>query len=432
MNFLPAQKSLWEATAVAAPDAPPLRGPRDADVVVVGGGYAGLSCALHLAERGVAVTVLEAAHVGAGASGRNGGQVLFGGKQSRSELVARYGEATGHRLHAFGAGAADATFAIIKRLGLQCDAVQAGSIYAADSPAGLAETCSKHQALMAMGVDARALDRDQLREATGSHAYLGGYFNPRGGSVQPLSLVRELARATLGAGAQVHEGSPALSIARDGADWRVHTAHGSVRARRVLLATNGRPGGLWSRLNQAVLPVWSFQVATDPLPPSAGVLAGGAVVSDTRRVLRYFRRDREGRLVLGGKGTIRAPRGPQSFALQRKTLARLYPQLADQALSFYWGGQVSVTLDRLPRLFVLDEGVLATVACNGKGVAWNVALGPVLADAMSGAPLGSLPLPPARPLQAIPLHSLKQIYTAVGGTWLRLCDSLDRSRPHFS
>jgi glycine/D-amino acid oxidase-like deaminating enzyme len=432
MSSVPTQISLWDATAVAAPRTEPLIGSFDADVVVVGAGFAGLSCAVHLAERGTAVRVLEAAQIGAGASGRNGGQVLFGGKQSRGELLARYGEAAGLRLHQFGTRAADATFELIHRLGLQCDASQAGSIYAADSQAGLVETRTKHAALLAMGIEAEALDREQIRAATGSSAYLGGYFNPRGGSVQPLSLVRELARAAMQAGAQVHENTPALSVAREGSGWVVTTPQGRVRARRVLFATNGRPGALWPQLNRAVLPVWSFQVATGPLPPSEGVLPGGPVVSDTRRVLRYFRRDREGRLVLGGKGTISAPHGPRSFDLQRRTLARLYPQLADQPLRFYWGGQVSVTLDRLPRLFVMGEGALATVACNGKGVAWNVALGTVLADAMQGIPPDSLPLPPAQPLQTIPLHALKQVYTAAGSAWLRLRDSLERSRPDFS
>lgn len=416
---------------MAAPPTPELRGGGDADVVVVGGGFTGLSCALHLAERGVAVTVLEAAHAGAGASGRSGGQVLMGGRHSRGELVAMYGQAAGERLHAFGAGAPDATFGLIRRLGLQCDAAQDGSIYAADSLAGLAEAQAKHKALRAQGIAAVALDRDQIRAATGSPAYLGGYFNPLGGSVQPLSLARELARAAMAAGAGVHGQSPATGIVRDGADWRVTTPRGHVRARRVLLATNGRPGAAWPALNHAVLPVWSFQVATDPLPASAGVLPGNPVVSDTRRLLRYFRRDRDGRLVMGGKGTIAAPRGLQSFELQRLTLARLYPQLKDAPLSHWWGGQVSVTLDREPRLFTLGDGLLASVACNGKGVAWNVALGSVLADAMTGAALDSLALPPARALQTIPFHSLKQVYTAAGSAWLRMRDRLERGT-HFS
>lgn len=424
--------SLWEATAVPATPYPALRGPAETEVAIVGAGFAGLSTALHLAERGHAVAVLEAAQVGAGASGRCGGQVLFGGKQSGGELRALFGEAAGQRLLEFGTGAADATFALIRRLGLQCDATQGGSIYAADSEAGLAETRAKQKNLQALGIDARWLDREALHRATGSPAYLGGYFNPRGGSVQPLSLVRELARAAQAAGAEVHEESAVLSIDREGAGWRLRTAQGHLRARRVLLATNGRSGGLWPALDRTVLPVWSFQVATDPLPASAGVLPGGPVVSDTRRVLRYFRTDRDGRLVLGGKGTVRAPRGLASFELQRQALARLYPQLADAPIRHAWGGQVSVTLNRLPRLFVLGEGLLASVACNGKGVAWNVALGPVLADALCGAPLDSLALPPARPVQPIPLHALQQVYTAVGGAWLRLCDGLDRTRPRLS
>lgn len=425
----PTQRSLWEATALPARPYPMLAGPLETEVLVVGAGFAGLSCALHLAERGVAVTVLEAGTVGCGASGRNGGQLLAGGRHTRGELVSLYGEAAGQRLHDFGAGAPDAALALIRRLGLQCDAVQAGSIYAADNPAGLAETQAKLKALQAHGVDARWLDRAQILEATGSRAYLGGYFNPQGGSVQPLSLVRELARAASAAGAHLHEQSAALAIERTGSGWQVRTAHGRVAARRVLLATNGRPGALWPALEQAVLPVWSFQVATDPLPASAGVLPGGVTVSDTRRIVRYFRRDAAGRLVVGGKGTIGAPRGPRSFEVQRRALARLYPQLADAPVRYWWGGQVTITLNRLSRFFTLDDNLFATVACNGKGVAWNVALGPVLADAMMGVPLESLALPPARPLQTIPFHFFKQAYTAAGGAWLRLRDGLDRAGP---
>lgn len=398
----------------------------------MGGGYAGLSTALHLAERGTSVALLEAAAVGQGASGRNGGQVLYGGKHSRRELGQRFGEAAGERLFRFGTDAPDAVFSLIRRLGLRCDALQAGSIYAADSQAGLEETRAKHKVLVADGVAAGWLDRDAMAEATGSHAYLGGYFNPLGGSVQPLALVRELARAADEAGARIYEQSAAQALRRSGHEWSVETASGEVRARRVLIATQGRPGRLFPALERSVLPVWSFQVATDPLPRAPGLLSNGTVVSDTRRVLRYFRCDREGRLVMGGKGTLRAPTGPRSFELQRKALAHLYPELADAPVRWWWGGEVSVTLDRLPRLFTLGDGVLATVACNGKGVAWNVALGPVLADALGGAPLDTLPLPPATALQTIPFHFLRQAYAAVGGSWLRMLDGIDLARPSLS
>lgn len=423
--------SLWQATAVPAPALlPPLQGGAETQVAIVGAGFAGLSTALHLAERGVAVTVLEAGALGDGASGRCGGHLLYGGRLAEAELLRHCGEAAGRRLHAFGAGAADAAFALIERLGLRCDAVRLGSIYAADSEAGLAEARHKFKALQAAGVPARWLDRDAVAQAIGSTVYLGGYLNPQAGGVQPLSLVRELARAAEAAGARIHLGTPALALAPQGQGWRLRTPGGRLDARRVLLATNGQGSPIWPALRRTVLPVWSYQAATPPLPAAAGVLPGRPVVSDTRRLLNYFRRDAAGRLVMGGKGPLMGPRGPASYGWQRQTVARLFPALADAPLEFCWGGRVSVTLHRRPRLFALDDrhGVLASVACNGKGVAWNLALGPVLADALSGMPIDALPLPPPEPARAIPLHALRPLYAAAGTAWLRWLDRRDERR----
>ena len=238
-----AQRCLWEATAVPGPQLKALEGPEDAQVVVVGAGIAGLGTALQLAQRGVRCVVLEAATVGAGASGRCGGQVLYGARQTRLELQAQFGAQAGARVHALGAAAAERAFALIRSQGLRCDASQAGSIYAADSAAGLAEVRAKFSALRAAGVDAQFLERQALSQRLGSDAYCGAYFNPLAGSVQPLSLVRELARVALAAGASIYERSSVLSIARHGADWCVRTERGQVVARRVLLATNGRAAG---------------------------------------------------------------------------------------------------------------------------------------------------------------------------------------------
>lgn len=410
---------------MAAPRLPALSGNLDAEVTIVGGGYAGLSTALTLAERGVATVLLEAAEPGAGASGRNGGQVIPGLRHFVEDLTAVYGDDLGTRLHAWGAGTADATFALVRRLGLDCDATQAGWINAAKGTVEGALVRRRAEAWMRRDAPVRLLDGAELADLTGSTAYDEGLIDARGGSVQPLSLARELARAAQATGARLYARSPATGIARDGSGWAVTTPAGRVRSRRVLLATSAMAGTLWPRLAEAYLPVWSFQVATDPLPVDRGVLRGGAVVSDMRRVLRYFRRDRDGRLMVGGKGTIAAPRGPGSFGEVRRTLARLYPGRSPDPTPYYWGGQVAVTLDRLPRLVTLDDGVLATLACNGKGVAWNVALGAVLADALTGADPRSLPLPPARALDPIPFHALKQVYAAAGSAWLRLQDALD-------
>ncbi|MBX9907501.1 MAG: FAD-binding oxidoreductase [Beijerinckiaceae bacterium] len=423
---MPAQRCLWTETAIAGPALPSLAGPCEAEVAIVGAGFAGLSTALALAERGVAVVVLEAGAIGEGASGRNGGQVIAGLRHFPDELVEAYGRERGRRLYDFGAGTADAAFALIARHDLRCDATREGWINVTDTQAGLELVARRVDAWQANGVAARQLRRAELRDLTGTDAYLGGWIDPRGGGVQPLSLVRELARAAQAAGSVIHVGSRAEALTRRGRDWRIATARGHVTARRVLIATNALAGPLSPPLARSFLPVWSYQIATDPLPASAGVMSTGAVVSDSRRVLRYFRRDSAGRLIVGGKGTPTGPKGPGSFNLQKLTLARLYPQLGEIKPTYYWGGQVSLTLDRLPRLFVLEDGVLATLGCNGKGVAWNLALGSVLAEALTGAELDTLPLPPARPPSPIPFHGLKRVYAAAGSAWLRFRDTIER------
>jgi glycine/D-amino acid oxidase-like deaminating enzyme len=220
-----------------------------------------------------------------------------------------------------------------------------------------------------------------------------------------------------------------LTIRPHGAGWRVATASGSVQARRVLLAANAMSGALWPGLAQASLAVWSFQTATDPLPEGTPVLPANPVVSDTRRVLRSWRRDAAGRLVVGGKGTIRAPRGPQAFGVAQRIRARLYPELPNAPPAYWWGGRVGITLERLQRLFGLARGVFAVVQDNGKGVAWCTANGEALADLLSGADPRGLPLPPVTQLRPIPLHPLRTVYAAAGSLWLRARDALERAGP---
>ncbi len=420
----PLTASLWGATARPAPETPRLKEAVEADVVIVGGGFSGLSTAISLAERGRTVRVLEAVEPGWGASGRNGGQVIPGARHLPDELVEAYGRERGERLHRWGAKTADNAFALIERLGLDCEPVRTGWIQAADTETALDEGRKRVAGLRQAGAPARMLDRAQFHELVGSDVYIGGWIHEGGGAVQPLSLVRELARAARKLGVHVHGNSPATTITRDGAGWRVSTPDGSVTAPRLLMATNALTGDVWPTLREATLPVWSFQIATAPLG-NARVIPQGQSVSDTRRVLRYFRSDSHGRLIIGGKGKASAPKHEGDFNLQRATLGRLYPELADRPIEHGWGGQVAITVDRLPRIFALGDGAFAHIGCNGKGVAWCCAIGPVLADLLDGANPEASPMP-VTSLSTIPFHRLRRLYVAAGGAWLRLRDRFDR------
>jgi glycine/D-amino acid oxidase-like deaminating enzyme len=418
--------SLWAATAAPAPLTVPLSGSLDADVAIVGAGYTGLAAAIALAERGRSVVVVEAAEPGFGASGRNGGQVIPGLRHLPDELVTAYGRDRGERLHRFGAGTADAAFALIDRLGLDCQPVRTGWIQAADSNTALAESRERVAAWQTLGAPVRMLDRDNLRALVGTDAYRGGWIHEGGGQVQPLALTRALAKAAITLGVRLFTRSPVLSAERDGAGWRITTASGSVRAGKLLIATNALAGSLWPGLAEASLPVWTFQIATTPIAAEhrASILPQAQPVSDTRRVLRYFRVDGHGRVVIGGKGRTNAPRQASDFDLQQWTLARLFPALADQPIEHRWGGQLAVTADRLPRLFALGPGAFAHLGCNGKGVAWCCAMGPVLADLLDGGDPERSPVP-VTALSTIPFHRLRQVYVAAGSAWLRLRDRLE-------
>jgi glycine/D-amino acid oxidase-like deaminating enzyme len=419
---------LWAATAPEPVDYPVFAGQSEADCVVIGAGLSGLSTAIHLAENGLLVVVLEAADPGAGGSGRSGGQVIPGLRHDPAELIDTYGPEFGRRAYEFGAMAADVAFDFIARHQIACDARRNGWIQAADSAETLAKTQMRVALWQKTGAPVRMLPRDEFQALTGSPAYLGGMIDERGGTVQPLGLVRGLAKRAAELGVKIYSHSPASKLERDGHRWRIETPQGIISTPKVLVATNAQSGQLWPDLDEMILPVWSFQIATAPLSGELRqkILPSEPAVSDLRRVLRYFRVDRDHRLVVGGKGTIRAPRHGSDFSLQRQMLAQIYPMLGDIPIDYAWGGQVAITLDRLPRIVSLGTGALASLGCNGKGVAWCLALGKVLAEALVEDKAANLPIP-IRKIDPIPFHGLRQIYVAAGSTWLRLRDGLEHS-----
>ena len=414
--------SLWQETAAPPPATVPLDGDRDADVAIVGGGYTGLSTALHLALAGAKAVVLEQDAIGFGASGRNGGQVNPGIKIDPPAIRAAYGEAMAARIIGLTGGAPDALFDIVGRHGIDCAPVQAGWVLPAHNPAALDKLRAKAASWRELGVAMRMLDRDETAALTGTSAYLGALVDPRGGAVQPLSLARGLAKAALAAGAAIHTESRVTRIAREGEGWLVATPRGQVRARRVLIATNGYTGPLWPPLARSIVAVNSYQIATGELDPAtlSGLMEEGPTVSDTRRIVIYFRRFGK-RFVLGGRGRFRDPRGTADFAHLHRVARSLYPALANVPFRHHWAGRVAMTADGLPHIHEPMPGLMIALGYNGRGVALATALGPVFAERLLGAedvlPFGATPIRP------IPLHGLQRLYVAAALVGFRILDS---------
>lgn len=421
----PLAPSLWAATAPPPPATPPLEGSVTADVVVIGAGYAGLSTALHLAERGTRVVVLEAHEPGWGGSGRNGGQVIPGLKYDPDELEEKFGPERGRRLVDFVGGTADTVFGLIENHGMNVPYQRKGWIQGAHTEAGL-DIVKKRAAQWAKrGVDgARELSAEDTRHLIGTDKYLGGWLDPRGGAIQPLAYAREMARVAISVGVAIHGKSPVAKLERVNGKWVATTATGaSIIADRAVVCTNGYTGDLVPNLRTTVIAPNSFQVATAPLSDNVArsILPEGHFTSDTRQLLFYFRKDHTNRFIMGGRGPFREPKGPQDWDHLERIAVKLFPQLKDIPIEFRWCGRVTLTRDFLPHLHEPAPGLLVDIGCMGRGVGLQSAMGRAMAEYVATGDEKALPLSPVA-MKSMPLHALHRAYMAAIIGWYRMQD----------
>jgi gamma-glutamylputrescine oxidase len=417
--------SWYLATATPLAPFPALEGDVRADVCIVGGGYTGLSAALHLAEAGRRVVLLEAHRVGFGASGRNGGQLGSGQRLDQKSLETLVGAEAARRLWDMGEEAKALVRSLVARHRIDCD-LKPGVAWTGFS-ASEASDLQRYAAHLrtAYGYDqVEELDAQACRALCPSPAYRGGMLDRGAGHLHPLNFALGLARAASEAGAVIHETSEVRRIDQ-GPVATLHTDSGTVRADHVILACNGYLGGLEPRIAARVMPINNFVVATEPLGNEADkVLTRDVAVADSKFVVNYFRLSADRRLLFGG-GESYGYRFPADIAgLVRKPMTQIFPHLKDIRIDHAWGGTLAITMKRLPYLVRLGTNMLSASGYSGHGVGTATHAGQLMARAIEGETDGfdALARVPNAPFPGGP--GLRNPLLVLAMTWFALRDRL--------
>jgi glycine/D-amino acid oxidase-like deaminating enzyme len=407
--------SLWAAVTSTGPELPELVGTNEADVIVVGGGFTGLSTALHLREAGVDVAIVEAMEPGWGASGRNNGQVIPTLSRPDPEDIIRKHGAAGERFVNLLRDCASTLFEVARRYQIQAEQEQAGWVQPVHSPGRIKIAERRVRQWSKFGAAVELLSRDQTRKMLGSEAWFGGFWNKTGGHINPLALARGLARVVLEQGGRIYARSPAISFERRNDRWIVRTEKGEISGRALVLATNAYTGefskSLMPDIAHEVMPVLSWQMATQPLSDEARktVIPGRQAMSDTHGELYFARYDARNRLVTGGAVIGPGNKPERLRARVAERLQRLWPQIGRIEFDYVWNGYVGMTTDFFPRIHRLGPDAYGWTGCNGRAVALAIALGDELSKAVRGVAEKDLALPFSDPVPIVAHGLLRHI-----------------------
>jgi len=416
---------LWELTAPPAPETSGLKGSIRVDTAIVGGGYTGLSAALHLAEAGANVALLEAVEIGFGGAGRNVGLVNAGMWVMPDVLGDVLGGDYGERLLELLGDAPKLVFDLIERHRIECEVERAGTLHCAVGLKGLRELEQRVAQWSRRGAPVELLNAADTAAKIGSSAYAGSLWDRRAGTIQPLAYARGLARSAVNAGAKIFTRSAVTSADRVDGKWKLQAAGGHVIADRVIVATDAYATGPWSevRTEQIHLPYFNF--ATQPLSDNvrASILPERQGAWDTNEVLSSFRFDRAGRLVFGSCGALRGTGAAVHRSWARRALKKLFPQIGDVRFEAEWYGLIGMTDDHLPRFHKLAENVFGFSGYNGRGIAPGTTFGRLLAlYALGQLDEKDLPLPASTPIKPN-FRSARTALYEVGAQFVHLIEA---------
>ena len=383
---MPHVRSYYAASANATPGHAPLDGDATCDVCVIGAGIAGCATALELAERGYRVILLEAERVGWGASGRSGGQAIFGYSTAMSNLTAQVGPETAHHMWDVSVESLEFVRERVARHAIDCD-LHWGHLHVATKPRQREELLEL-QAELAGQYDyhsPRFLERDGVEALLATTRYCAGLLDPRSGHLHPLNYTLGLAQAAAAAGARICEGSSVTRIER-GDPLRLVTPRGTVTARHAVLTRGGYVAGLHVPSDWRVMPVGTYVVATEPLGEEriTALVRDNIAVADVNFVLDYFRRSADHRLLFGGRVSYSGIDARDTGGATGARMRRVFPQLAGTRLDYVWGGYVDITMNRTPDFGRLDGNLYYLQGFSGHGIALAGMAGRLAAAAVAG------------------------------------------------
>lgn len=408
---------------------PSLQGALTADVVIVGGGFVGVSAALHLAEAGKSVVLVEANEIGWGSAGRNAGHVApHATKLNDEKLNAVYGPVYGPRLAKVGAGAPDFVQDLAARLGIDISVVKGGIMTVAHTDAAAEGLKAEAARLVKTGAAVELLSKEATARVVGSDCYRAALVDRRGIAINPLAWVRGLARAAMLRGARLYEHSRMRSMTRTANGWRVVTGQGEVEAGTLLLCTNAYTDDTWPGLKRTIIPVRTYLAWTKPLPDRLreSVLVGISAMIDTRRVPVAMRLHPDGRLQFGAGVGFGAPQQVDLAAAFRR-LKDVLPQLEGVEVEGVWNGWVTRGIADGWRIHELAPGLVTAIACNGRGVAMGPIMGRELARYVSGTPRDELIVPLTQP-KGIAWYPFYQMFGPTALRALKMLDKMEMAR----
>jgi len=410
--------SYYAATANSANARPELQENKQVDVCIIGAGYTGLSTALFLLEHGFSVAVLEAARVGFGASGRNGGQIVNSYSRDLDSIERSVSDSAAKLIGEMAFEGGQIIRDRVARYGIECD-LKDGGIFAAFNPKQMRHLEDQKALWERYGYQhLELLDNQHIKQVVACDRYVGGMLDKQGGHIHPLNLALGEAAAVESLGGAIHENSPAVRIER-GNEALVHTPKGTVRAKFVVVAGNAYLGNLIPELAAKSMPCGTQVIATEPLDEALAksLLPQDYCVEDCNYLLDYYRLSADKRLIYGG-GVVYGARDPADVeSIIRPKMLKTFPQLENVKINYAWTGNFLLTLSRLPQVGRLDNNIYYSQGCSGHGVTYTHIAGKIIAEALSSqaarfdafASLPHYPFPGGQRFQ-IPLSALGAMY----------------------